>query len=965
MSESADGQPRSIVPVDTSAVMSVLAAIGAAPLVDRGAERGLVENRLAAAAHAPGGTIVISGEPGVGKTRLAAATATGPDRTVVSVRCDEHLRDVPYSPFLDPAAGLGDLSDVLTPSSSPAASPTARLDLFEQVDRLLVERTEGTTCVLVVDQLEWIDAASVDLLRHLVRRGQRGGRAVLATMRVGVSRIDSPLGQLLADWNLQRLLLEVPLAPLDRPASDELVTHLLGAVDRDLREAVYARTDGLPFFVEEFVRFLVTEGHANRSAGAWHRADPAVPRAGGVSIGIAATVLRRLDHLPFATGRALRAACVLGVRCPLGMLAALVECPEAELIEHLAPAVAVRLFRLENHPAGEPSTEGAFAHALVRDALYDALPLEDRRAFHRRASEVLARSPDDRSLHLVPGTDAALLAHHAERAHAWQLAYEASLAAGDTAVSVQAGHDALTHFNRARGLVRAGQVSIAATDALALDKRLVATLRGIGRLDEATTAARDMALRAGAAGDRAAEAWARIQFAGAGTVSRRFEDLEAELERGKAIAETLDDDGLLASALEARGVLLSTRGRLDAAEQDFQDAIRLADRAGDRAIAVTGLTFVGLTASWRGRFREAIGTARAATRLAEAAQDVAALSAARFSLALALAGCGEYEEALAALHDLLAQAKTSGEPYYAARAPNTIGWIYRELALVDRALPWDEIACAEPDQEGGICHFKALANSLLNLGTDLILLGRLDHAETALDQAHEAVNTSEYLRWRTANRLALCRCELALARGDAVVALDLAAGALARATSSDAAKHVHQAHDLAGRALTTLGRYEEAVERLAQAVSVAETIGYRAGHWRGLAHLAEALSRLGHAREAGERCAEAGHVVETIALSLRAPELRAAFLAAPEVTALLERAASGSPSDLAPVPLGLSGREVEVLRLVAEGLTNAQVAERLFLSPKTVSSHLVSIFGKLGVTSRAAATRLAIEHGLV
>jgi DNA-binding NarL/FixJ family response regulator len=77
------------------------------------------------------------------------------------------------------------------------------------------------------------------------------------------------------------------------------------------------------------------------------------------------------------------------------------------------------------------------------------------------------------------------------------------------------------------------------------------------------------------------------------------------------------------------------------------------------------------------------------------------------------------------------------------------------------------------------------------------------------------------------------------------------------------------------------------------------------------------------------------------------------------------RAQSGSPPDLAPSPLGLSGREVEVLRLVAEGLTNARIAERLFISPKTVGSHLVSIFGKLGVTSRAGATRFATEHGLV
>ncbi len=80
---------------------------------------------------------------------------------------------------------------------------------------------------------------------------------------------------------------------------------------------------------------------------------------------------------------------------------------------------------------------------------------------------------------------------------------------------------------------------------------------------------------------------------------------------------------------------------------------------------------------------------------------------------------------------------------------------------------------------------------------------------------------------------------------------------------------------------------------------------------------------------------------------------------------LPSRTGSGSLALPPPLPEGLSGREVEVLQLVAEGLTNAQIAGRLFLSPKTVSSHLVSIFGKLGVTSRAGATRIAMEHGLV
>jgi DNA-binding NarL/FixJ family response regulator len=110
---------------------------------------------------------------------------------------------------------------------------------------------------------------------------------------------------------------------------------------------------------------------------------------------------------------------------------------------------------------------------------------------------------------------------------------------------------------------------------------------------------------------------------------------------------------------------------------------------------------------------------------------------------------------------------------------------------------------------------------------------------------------------------------------------------------------------------------------------------------------------------------ELRRVVDTIAEGLRDPEPPADILVASEVAVLPSRTESGSLARTPLLPESLSGREVEVLELVAEGLTNSQVAERLFLSPKTVSSHLVSIFGKLGVTSRASATRFALEHGLV
>jgi predicted ATPase/DNA-binding CsgD family transcriptional regulator len=113
------------------------------------------------------------------------------------------------------------------------------------------------------------------------------------------------------------------------------------------------------------------------------------------------------------------------------------------------------------------------------------------------------------------------------------------------------------------------------------------------------------------------------------------------------------------------------------------------------------------------------------------------------------------------------------------------------------------------------------------------------------------------------------------------------------------------------------------------------------------------------------RAWDAGWALSSPEAAAEALALAADLIAVPEVVALPSRTESGSLAQPHLLPAGLSKREVEVIQLVAEGLTNSQIAERLFLSPKTVSSHLVNIFGKLGVTSRASATRFAIEHDLV
>lgn len=943
---------------------AVLARVGHAPLVGRESERALLASRLEAASAPPGAVIAISGEPGAGKTRLAAEATAGAvarGARALTLRCYHETSALPYAPFRSLDASLPALAALL--ADVPAAAGArdaegARLGLFERVDQLLLDHAGDATAVLMVDDLQWADEAAIDLLRHLARRGRRGRRALILTIRSGESAASSPAGQLLADLQREGTLLDLPLAPLTESGCQVLLSALLGDVDPALAAAVYRRTEGVPFFVEELVRLLVVDGtlmprgeSARLTLGAPSRIIRSVPA------GVAATVLRRVAQLPAETREALHAASALGAAFSLAELAPVLGQPVSAVVEDLAPAVAARVIRVR----GTADGEYAFAHELQRDAIYAELPPDRRRALHRRAAQVLSPSSSP-----VKSVSWAVVAFHAEHAREWQLAYEASVAAGDEAVRSLAGVVALAHFRRARDLAAAGHVPLTPAEETSLNQRIVSALLSVGHLDESVREAKVLIAHAEAQDDRSLEAWAWVRIGQAETFAHHLSAAREALERARALAEDLGDESLLAAALSGMSVLLDKYGYLDEAEAAMRRAMPLAEKLGDLASILGGLDYLGYAATWRGEFDAAVAHFSAAFTLAERAHDVFSVAVIRFGLALAEGGRGHYEAALDSLHKLLDFAAETGAPYYAARAPNTIGWIYRELELFDRAREWDERAVVESFGADWPGHFEARANSLLNLATDLILLGRLDEAHEALQRAVDATNGDEFMRWRNANRVALVGGELALARGEAPAALEAVESALAQAEPKRASKYIALALDLAGRAHASQGRLEEAMAQLERAAAISGASSYGA-RWRILAHLAATIERAKHPQEAQQRRAEAATIADDIAARLTDPDLRAAFLATPDVAALRASiAADGAArSTAAPAhPARLTSREVEILRLVAGGRSNREIATALVISERTVNSHLVHIFNKLQVNSRAAAATQALRLGL-
>jgi DNA-binding CsgD family transcriptional regulator len=309
-----------------------------------------------------------------------------------------------------------------------------------------------------------------------------------------------------------------------------------------------------------------------------------------------------------------------------------------------------------------------------------------------------------------------------------------------------------------------------------------------------------------------------------------------------------------------------------------------------------------------------------------------------------------------------AEAQHIAEGVRATWWPGILGYVEAGLALAtlgrargDAALARNLVAEALPggaDTEPGDCFFTP-ALATIAVAADLALdAGNLAEAGAWLEA---------YDRWLAWSGTVLGQAEGALgwaayyrAAGDRAQARAHAERALAHASDPRQPLALLAIHRLLGEIDTAGGRYDEAAAHLDQALALAEVCG--APYERALTLLALADLRVseGQPEQATAALEEARGLLEPL-------EARPALARADSIAVAFAAHAAPAPST---VPGGLSPREVEVLRLVAQGLSDAQVADRLFLSPYTVKAHLRSIYNKLGVPSRAAATRFAVEQGM-
>ncbi|MEU4645404.1 AAA family ATPase [Micromonospora sp. NPDC023814] len=935
--------------------------------VGRGTELEVIRAAAGRLADGQGGLLWVEGESGIGKSSLVARALAGGPHQVLSATADELTQRFPL-------AVMRDCLGVAMRADDPRRAETAQL-LHERrrgsftapalaaatyadiellvalVDDLATERATA----LVLDDAQWADEASLALWRHLAL-GQ------LPLLLIAVSR-PVPRTQALLDV---RAVVEraggtvLTVGPLGADDVEALVTDLVGGpVGPRLRELA-GQALGNPLYLRELVDALVREGRVG-PAGERVELSPVDDR---LPSSFATLVTDRLRVVPAGAAGLLRAAALLGPVFSVSDLATVLGTPASELAGELLEASAGGILV----GAG---TEMAFRHPLIRQALYDGTPASLRAALHRQVAMALA----------ADGADAERVAEQLiasgqsgdDAARAWLASAESTL----TAQAPEVAADLL------RPEVDGGRSDDGLRDQFAV--ALARALFAAGRYEEAATRAYRSATTAAHPDQRTEAHWLAIRSL-------------AALDRGEEAAEALRR-ALSSPDLPAiwRGRLLALRamfqratdGDLDTAQALAEEALAIAERAGDAYGVAYALTNLWLILGVRRDHTAALRCVeRALAVLGDVPQHADLRALALDSRVFSLQNLGRWADAEAALKQARDTERRSG---YAVSTSHITTAVHRFWVG-----QWDD-ALAELgsiSDETGVVTYSGLRETgpaLLAHGVAALIAGRRNQRDAAAEHLRAGLRFGDDAAGVRENRDFLAAAHaLALEQaGEPQRAISVLFGAVRRRRGEMTLTHQWLA-DLVRLCLSCGDRSgaEEAVE-ICAAESRSETTPARAAaaaiRCRGvldgdpvplreaveiyraagvlteltgtLEDLAAATAGRGAADEARRLLTECTALYETFGAEWdirRADNRLRAYGVRRGVRGPRGRPTSGWEA--------LTPTERTVAQLIAEGLPTTAIAQRLYLSRRTVQTHVSHILGKLGLQGRVEIAREAYRR---
>jgi tetratricopeptide (TPR) repeat protein len=452
---------------ETADAIAMLDALSRGRLVGRAVELAEVRELWRRAREGRGHAVLLSGEPGAGKTRLArevTVQAALDSAVVLTGGCYEYEATTPYLPFVEAfrrwvreekddealRAMLGESARQITKlapeiesrlgacETCPALPPhEERLLFFDAVADVFARLAKKNGLLFYADDLHWADRGTFWLLGHLLRQLRSERVLIVGAYRETELDRAHPLAKSLVDWNRERLVTRIALRRFDQQETSEQLGALLGeSVSGDFANAVHRETEGNPFFVEEVLKALIDKGSVRRESGRWKRCDVdelVIPQSVKEAIG------SRLDRVSQDCNDVLRAAAVLGKTFTFDeLLATAGDQKEDELLDALDEAVGAQLIIATRNDAF------TFTHDKIREVLYEELNPIRRRRLHRHAAEAFEKRSTTSHCAVEK------LAHHYILAGDYEKGLNYAKQAAAEAVRVYAFEDAIAGYISAR-----------------------------------------------------------------------------------------------------------------------------------------------------------------------------------------------------------------------------------------------------------------------------------------------------------------------------------------------------------------------------------------------------------------------------------------------------------------------------------------------------------------------------------
>ncbi len=682
------------------------------PLVGRAAEWAAMLEAYAASC-ANGHLIVLQGEAGIGKTRLAEeylAYVQAQGGVAATARCYEGETHLAYSLFIEglravlnqphTPARLAEVADHCLseaarllpelanlrpglPPASPLDSPGAQSRFFEGIHQLLLALCRGPQPgVILLEDLHWADAASLDLLTYLVRRLRGRPLCLLVTCRSESAGSTSRLHQLLVEAQRLGVATLLSLPRLSPAAVAELVgSTAVGAKlaeSERLEARLYQETEGLPFFLVEYLTILAKDGEA---AGV----DWSMPG------GVRGLLQSRLAGVSETGWQLLTTAAVIGRSFDFDTLRAASGRSDEEIVTALEALIEQGLVA-EVQGNGERGLTYDFSHEKLRTLVYEETSLARRRLLHRRVAEALVSRARGR---LDLGALAGQIAHHYRLTGQDNEAAEYFKLAGEHARSLYANAEALAHFQAA--------LALGHPDAAALHEAVGDLHTLLGEYSAALTSYETAAALLG----------------GEDTGRRGSE-------------EKVIPYASLARVEHKLGNVHHRRGDWELAESYFQAALAAQKKAGPDGESARLYADWSLTAHHQGQTDIALHLAQQARELAESLGDTRALAQVHNILGVLARSQNDSKLACQHLEQSLAMAEALGDPTARIAALNNLALAYGTIGDVERAIQLTETALALCVSQGDRHREAALHNNLADL---FHAAGQTEMAMTHLKQA--------------------------------------------------------------------------------------------------------------------------------------------------------------------------------------------------------------------------------------